>query len=306
MIILTILFSLTLWARDITPEFQELYKLGTLSSVEVESLKGAEVVLIPGIMSETFISDDPRSHVDLSFFTKDYFGPHLDSLERAGVKVRRLWASSASVRETRKEIHELLEMTPRPLYFIGHSLGGMALLDHLLSHEEHWDRVAGVIFLQSPFSGAPVASVVQRYPKLAKIFPLVHTSTEVVRYLSNENRKDFISTNEEKIRTLASRVSLVTIGGIANGHRSFFSTSVTLIQKGCLRTLRGKCVGKKLYSGPYDQSDGMVPFEGSKLPGVDFVTLTGTDHGESVVNAPFRDLPHGKLTAGLLRLLLPR
>lgn len=303
-ILILLLISLPVLAREISDEFTKLYQEGLLTQAQVATLKNVEVVMIPGHMSETFVSDDHRSRINLSFFTKDYFGTHLQYLKNLGIPARRLNASSASVPDTKNEIEGVFQTTTRPLVFYTHSLGGMALLDYLLEHPEKWERVAGLIFMQSPFTGAPVATVARRYPKLGRIFPLVHTSKEVVHYLSLEERQNFIQDHQLLLTELTSKIKTVTVGGIANGYLTVFASSVTLIKYGCLKLVRGKCLGPKLFAGPYDLSDGMVPFEGSKLPEADFVKLPGADHGETVLNTPFRGLDHQRLTSALLKLIL--
>ncbi len=303
-ILLLALISFPVLARDISEDFSQFYKEGTLSTEQIATLKNVEVIMIPGHMSETFVSDDHRSRINLSFFTKDYFGTHLQYLKNLGIPARRLNASSASVLDTKNEIDDIFRSTSRPLVFYTHSLGGMALLDYLLAHPEKWERVSGIIFMQSPFTGAPVATVARRFPKLGAIFPFVHTSTEVVHYLSLEERQDFLVKNQVLLAELTAIIRTVTVGGIANGYKSVFSTSVTLIKSGCLKLVRGRCIGRPLFDGPYDFSDGMVPFEGSKLPETDFVKLMATDHGETVLNTPYRNIDHKRLTSALLKLLL--
>jgi hypothetical protein len=302
-ICLIIFFSLPGLARDISENFQAGYREPFTAS-ELAKLQTKEVILIPGIMSETFIASDRRSRIDFSIFTKDYFGTHLKYLSALKVPVRRLNASSSSVEETKTEIEEILKVTERQLIFYTHSLGGMALLDLLLERPEYWEKISAIVFMQSPFTGAPVASLVKRFPKLARIFPVVHTSSEVVKYLTLEVRKDYVTKNQLTLLDLTGRIKIITVGGIANGYHSIFSPSVSLIRSGCLQTIRGRCVGPRLFQGPYDDSDGMVPFEGSKLPGTDFVRLPGVDHGETVVHSPFQSLDHRKLTTGLLKLVL--
>lgn len=302
--LLLFLLCLPVGALDITTDYERHYEDGDLHPEQIETLKNTEIALIPGIMSETFIDSDERSRIDLSIFTKDYFGTHLRYLKEIGIPVRRLLGSSASVEDTRKEVDTFLRTSQRPVIFITHSLGGMALLDHLLMNEDQWSRVQGIIFLQSPFTGAPVATVVKKFPALEKLFPFFHTSPETVKYLSNENRKDFVTLNGPQLSSLATKVHLITVGAVVNGYKSLFTNSASLIRSGCLETVYGKCVGPRLYHGPYDVSDGMVPFEGSKLPDVDYVKLRGVDHGETVVHTPFKNINQRRLTAALLKLLL--
>lgn len=301
---LLLALSFPIFGRDLTEDFYLAYEEGLFSEGQLHLLRAHEVVLIPGIMSETFISSDQRSRIDFSIFTKDYFGTHLRYLKGLGIPVRRLKASSKSVAETRTEIEEVFLAARRPVIFFTHSLGGLALLDHLLENPSRWSQVGGIIFMQSPFQGAPVASVVGMWPNLRRIFPLVNTSPEVLKYLSMEERKDFVTKNEMQIKDLSSKVKIVTVGGVVNGYRSVFSPSVSLIKSGCLETIRGRCVGPRLFHGPYDLSDGMVPFEGSRLPDTDYVRLMAVDHGETVVRVPHKSLSHKKLTTALLKLIL--
>lgn len=304
MFFLFILFSSLSPAADLSDDYRKNYSEGELSAAEIATLKNTEIVLIPGIMSETFIDSDHRSRLDFSFLTRDYFGFHLRYLKDSGIPARRLLASSASVIDTKKEINDLLGSSVKPVIFIGHSLGGMALLDHLLENDKHWEKVAGIVFLQSPFTGAPMAEVVANYPFLQRIFPIVHTSKEVVRYLSPENRKDFVRKQEVAIKALTAKIRTITVGGIINGYKSVFSPSSAIIRTGCLETVRGRCVGPRFYRGPYDDSDGMVPFQSSLLPEVDFIRLPGVDHGETVVQSPYKNISHRKLTSALLKFFL--
>lgn len=299
-----LILSFSTFASDLTTQFKEHYKEGSLDAHEVLELKRHQVIFIPGILSESFVRGDYRGPLDFSSITRDYFGTHLSYLGKLSITAKRLKASSVDVKETIEEIGKLFKDERESFIFIAHSLGGMALLDYLLLHPENWERVSGIIFLQSPFTGAPMATVVQKYPFLSRLFPVVHTSTEVVNYLSVETRKDFIALNALSIHDLVSKVKTVTVGGVVNGYKTLFSPSTSIIRTGCLETAWGRCLGPRFYNGPFDQSDGMVPFEASKLPNAGFVRLEGVDHGETVLKIPYRNLDQRFFTAALLRLFL--
>lgn len=299
-----LIFSFSTFASDLTAQFKEHYKEGSFTEAELSALKKHQFIFIPGILSESFVRGDHRGPLDFSRITRDYFGTHLNYLRKLSLSAKRLKASSVDVKETIHEIEELFEDEQASFIFIAHSLGGMALLDYLLLNPESWGRVAGIIFLQAPFTGAPMATVVQKYPFLSRLFPVAHTSTEVVNYLSVETRRDFITRNKNSILDLVSRIRTVTVGGVVNGYKTLFSPSVSIIRTGCLEAVRGRCVGPRFYNGPFDQSDGMVPFEASKLPDTNFVRLEGVDHGETVLKIPYRNLDQRHFTAALLRLVL--
>lgn len=296
-------------AADITDQFQTYYnKKVKFSLSERNQLKKFRFVFIPGIMSEAFIDGDERVRINLSFMTKDYFSGQKRALERLGFETQRLSASSASAHETRELISNVLEENEKKIIFVTHSLGGIALLDELVSKEDRQDQVAGILFIQSPFYGAPMANVylnnrfhLDRW--LKRLLPWFNTSEETIRYLSIEERIIFMLKHGDQISSLTQRIPTLTVSGIANGYQSTFKASMDIMEFGCLKRVVGKCVTGRLFRGPYDLSDGMVPLSSSKLPGVDFVKLIGADHGETMLNIPFENYHKERLITSLLKLL---
>jgi hypothetical protein len=84
------------------------------------------------------------------------------------------------------------------------------------------------------------------------------------------------------------------------------AASINIIGNGCVTVIRGKCRSKQIYSGPFDDSDGMVPLLSSKLEGVDSIVLEGVDHGETVLAMPYKNIDKVKMTDTSLKLLLRR
>lgn len=298
-------------ARDLTKDYQRFHKKRTvLSWQELSKLSGFEFALVPGILAESFVRSDHRSGLDFSLLTKDYFGTQLRFLEERGLKVRRVYSSSLSVDETKEGIHEIISTAQKKVVFITHSLGGMGLLDYLLSHEESWGRVGGVIFLQSPFGGAPIASVLDNSPWPVKKFlegamSFFHTSEETLDYLTVENRRNFIEQNRERIWRLAHAVPILTVAGVANGHLTLFMSSANIIRTGCPTPVLGKCL-VRVYEGPFDDNDGMVSVKSSKLPDTDFLVISGADHGETVVEDHVSSMDRERFTQALLKVFVPK
>lgn len=311
-------FFLLAWsnlhARDLTFEFNVILEESKpLSRVEKTILSAFDYYLVPGILSESFTWEDRRSYVNFAFVTKNYFAPQKKALNANGFLVEILPASSLSLDETKRNIQSALSKSfarRRKAVFITHSLGGIALLEEVISGEDQQTSVAGIIFLQTPFSGAPVADVylanpydVERF--IGPVLPFFNTNAETIRLLSAKTRKEFLSERSVEIARLLKSVPVITAGGAVNGFKSLFSPSAALIQKGCI-SFFSKCVTGKLYAGPYDESDGMVPFQSSKLKNADFVRLEKADHGELVVNIPYNDFNRKKVTEALLKLLLEK
>ena len=285
--LLTISFSLQ--AEDMTSQFENIYKSNRpLNSEQIKQLKEIDFYLVPGIISEAFIQNDRRTILDFSILTKEYFSAQKNLLKKRGLNVKRLSASSFSVDETKENIRKALDESikkGRKSFFITHSLGGLALLEEILENS-YEDEISGIIFIQTPFSGAPVADVYLSYPYnidkwLNPILPFFNTSIETLQTLSVKTRVEFMKAEEERIKGLLGKIPVMTVAGLTNNYRTVFKPSVDLIEFGCVKTFFNKCLTEKLYDGPYDQSDGMVPVESSKLLDADFVILKGADHGET-------------------------
>lgn len=306
--------SFNLHGKDLTSGFIQNYQNRIrLSAGEVQQFKEFDFYLVPGILSESFIQNDRRSWLDFAILTKEYLSAQKIFLQKLEVNVQRLPTSSFSVSESRRILRNVLDEASskrKKAFFITHSLGGLALLEELILNGGS-ENVAGIIFFQSPFYGAPVADVYLKYPYhidkwLSPILPFFHTSEETLRYLSVTERVRFMNEHESKIDELMTKIPAITVSGVANSHRSVFRPSVDLIEHGCVKSFTGRCLTPILYQGPLDQSDGMVPLKSSMLQGVDSVILDGADHGETVVNIPFENYSKRRTLQALLKLFLNR
>lgn len=311
-IFLMIFLSTSSLASDLTEAFKAHYASeSVLSSRDIQKLKEAEIVLIPGIVSESFIWSDKRGVFDFSLLFKDYFGAQLNHYKKLKLEVTRLKASSKSVQETALELEKKfirLKKKNKKAYFITHSLGGLVLLDYLTQNNVK-DQVAGIVFIQSPFYGAPVASIYFENPYYARtllgpIIPFFNTSEETIKYLSVEERSKRMDELESNLPDLFRDIPVVTSGGMALNHKSLFRPSLNIMGYGCITFFKGSCRSRILYPGPYEDSDGMVPYSSTLLPGADTVKLEGVDHGETVLNLPYESLKRARLTDALLKLIL--
>lgn len=312
--LIALLFAPALLAMDITSDYQSVYNQNApFYRYELEKLRSYDYFLVPGILSESFVWNDRRSSVDFSLLTKEYFSPQLSYLRNLGLEVNRLKASSRSVAETQSEIVKAIARSKargRRVIFMTHSLGGLAFLEKLVELPRLQKQIAGVIFLQSPFQGSPISNIYLENPEysrfLTPILPFLNTTLETLEFLSTPVRERFMAENVEKIRDLTARIQVITVAGAVYGSKSLFAPTADLIMKGCVEFVRERCLGPQIFKGPFDQSDGMVPVESSKLVGAEFVVLKRVDHGETIVNVPFSSLSKTRMTRTLLKLLLER
>lgn len=311
-LILLLLSALPLWALDLSSEFSKGYKKKEpLYPEEVKALQNFNFYLVPGILSESFIWSDTRSHLDFSILTKDYFSAQLNHLNKVGLSTERLSSSSMSAEEIKTNIRNVLIRKNQKSIFITHSLGGLALLEELIENQKFQNQVAGIIFIQSPFWGTPMADTYLTYPYhidkwIKPVLPFLNASEETIVYLGTEARAKFMHENRKEIENLLKAIPVITVGGVANGHKSLFKPAVDIMEQGCIEGFFGRCLTRKFFPGPYDQSDGMVPLQSSKLHDSDFVTLERVDHGETVVSIPFGSYKKEAVIVTLLKLLIPK
>ena len=161
-LILTLFLSQLTQAAELTKDFYKKYnKSSHLNEQEVKSLTNTKVIFIPGILAETF-QEDPRSILNLSLITKEYFGTQLNHLKsRYKLEAIRLKTSSKTIEKTKNNILNSVKLAKKQnkkVIFVAHSLGGLALTEVLIK-EEDVDHIQGVLYLQTPFWGSPIARV---------------------------------------------------------------------------------------------------------------------------------------------------
>jgi predicted alpha/beta hydrolase family esterase len=302
------------FAADITARYAKIYKQDViLNSAEIQSLKNAEIVLIPGIVSESFIWSDHRGTLDFSLLFKDYFGAQLAHYKKLGVSVSRLKGSSKSVKETISQIEDKikeLSSKNKKAIFVTHSLGGLALLDWMMEQDKGTlETIRSIVFLQAPFYGSPVATVYFQNSYYARtilgpITPFFNTSEETIKYLSVEKRQKAMADYESRLDEVFEGISVLTMSGVSLNAPSLFMPSLNIIGHGCVTYLFGNCRTREIFKGPLDDSDGMVPFNNSKLENYDFVRIENVDHGETVLQMPFNNIDRVHMTDALIKMTL--
>lgn len=310
------LASCHVFASDLTDRFKQLYhQEKELNSEEQNLLRQHDIYFIPGIFAESLILSDPRSSVDFSIITKDYFHAQLKLLNKKyKIPAKRLVTSSYDVNETKRNIRKAIaeaQANGRKVIFVSHSLGGLVLLEELILNPSQQSLVGGIAFLQSPFQGTPLGELALNPPFelqdiMNKLLPRVNISEETLLYVSPESRKKFMKENRPRIRDFINNIPMFTLAGKVEGNKSIFKPLIDILADGCLKSIRNKCVTEVFFQGPYDESDGLVPLKSSYLQHADSVTLDQVDHGEFILNIPFEDYQKEQFTNVLFKLLLSK
>lgn len=293
---LLLVLTFNVGATDISSSYKKIYseQENPLTPVDLELLKQFEIIFINGVASEFFLQEFIPN---FSWATTEYFSASLNELERLGLNPKRVAPSSFNLEEARADIASIFKSKMpqrKPRLILTHSLGGLLLLEHLVANPEHQKFTAGIIFIQGPFLGSPIAELVRSVP------------LQMANYLSVSTRKKYMEEHKQEISDLFLRLPAITVASIANGFQSIFAPTINLMKYGCVARLGGKCITPRLYRGPYTDSDGMVPVKSSRVANTDHINLRAVDHGETVMNLPFQSVRKSQMTTALLKLLIER
>jgi alpha-beta hydrolase superfamily lysophospholipase len=226
----------------------------------------------------------------------DYMRSQADWLRSLGLAVEVVaLPTAAPVLANAGRIAERIAADPRPGLLVGHSKGGLEALAALL-RPGMAERCSGLVALQSPFLGSPVADA------LCGIRPLHHMAHRALqalrlgdgqglRDLTTPVRTAWMAENARAVAELARVVPIAVVATTLEG-------APRRVEEGAYRL-----VDRWMQSQGVGESDGLVPLASARLPGLPVLVLPG-GHRALVACGPGRD-PLGVLRARLLGLTPP-
>ena len=211
--------------------------------------------------------------------------------EATGIEYERLsMKSESSVQINGAIIAAAIKASDKPVIIIGHSKGGLDTIEALMADRSLLPKVRGVITLQSPFFGSPLADYVNTYSFLnsfaVKLLLKMGGNKESMLNLTEKDRKQYMADNAGAIAEITSAVPVVSVATFKDPVDGKWDTN--------LKPLRDKMFEHGIHS------DGVVPVESAVLPGADIVKLEGFDHGVSVRPSNLIALDRVKFTKALL------
>ncbi len=144
--------------HDLSEHFKHHFELGgenLLNSKDIAELKKYKIIFIPGYFSDFTVNWTPVK----------YFKSAQDVLLKRGLIEtidfeRKLLYSQSPTEENIPYIKDWIEQSPKKVIIIGHSKGGRDTLMTIAKHPSLQSKVAGIITIQSPFKGTPLASAI--------------------------------------------------------------------------------------------------------------------------------------------------
>lgn len=275
------------------------------------------VIFVPGFISETIIDlDKLNPGIPLG----GYFNDQIGSLKNDhGVDASLFRTESeASVAENAERIAQALRKSDRRVILIGHSKGGLEILDALVHYPDIRPKVAGWIALQSPFFGSPLADLayenkVLRLPS-DLILQLLGGSDHCLHDMETKTRRRYFERYKGEIRKLLSEIPHISAVTWIDE-----DLPVNPLKAALERLKKGEIFDKKTYTfykatrdlmlhgDDGEHSDGMVPRTSAVLPGAKYAAIEGPDHGITIGEYGFSVLNREdriKMIQALLKLLL--
>ena len=260
--------------RDVTEKFQLTWDscdrlLGEKEKMELGKYK---VILVPGFLSNA--TTRPISIFGKSVQLGKYFGDQMKTLTELGVEYQLADIESEQTPSFNAVIiAKEIEASDKPVILIGHSKGGLDIMETLITRKRLLSKVKGIITIQTPYFGSPIADYILKGGMLEKLVSHLLKSMggnlDSLVSLDTRTRGTYYQENAAAINEVIDTVPVITLGSWKNGVKYELDT--------VLKPLRDEMLKMGL------QNDGQVPLSSAILPGTDHVKIEGVDHFVTVM-----------------------
>ncbi|CBW27995.1 putative exported protein [Halobacteriovorax marinus SJ] len=239
----------------------------------ISFLRSQTVLLVPGVLSESFNSNS-NQRIKVNYALGEIFSDHEEWLMEYGINYEFLdIESESSPSENKDFIIQVLEEIPNNIILFTHSKGGLDTFAALSSRPDLLEKITGVITVQTPFNGSPVAdafagnSITRSMGKW--LFQFLGGSEEGMLSLTSKESRKRNEKREEDYQRIIRTIPVVNYGSYKEDELGW-DTPLEIF-----RDFTQKKIGK---------NDGVVPLESSFLNDTYQITEKGVDHLNSVTN----------------------
>ena len=249
------------------------------SDTKYKQLSGYRMLFVPGFMT------NPSIDADLLYksagvksgkgFMPTYFDEQISWLRANGLDAGIVnIESEAGIKYNANLIEAEIAKSPSPVIIFSHSKGGLDTLEALIQRPDLRGKVRGLVSIQSPYYGTPIADwvLLNRYslsPASAVALKLMGGSIQSVYDLSVKSRRDYQYQNAAEIAKITAAIPTISFGAWKNE------------EKGVMDTLFEPTRDMMLKWGI--KSDGLVPVDSEMLPGANQIAVEGLDHLATVI-----------------------
>ncbi|MEA9357509.1 hypothetical protein SHI21_14875 [Bacteriovorax sp. PP10] len=146
-------------ANDLSAVYATKMKEQTFSTSELTKLKSLKVLIVPGVLAESFDSNS-GNQIKVGFIFEEGFREQRRLLEKNQINYEYLKFDTESPPTVNaKAIIRAIQNSLVPVVIYSHSKGGLDTLEAFRQRPDLLPKVRGWVSVQSPFWGAPVASL---------------------------------------------------------------------------------------------------------------------------------------------------
>lgn len=159
--VLAALILTTSWATasDLSAQYAARKKETAFTLGEISKLKSLKVLIVPGVLAESFNSNS-GNQIKVGFIFEEGFREQKRLLEKNNISYEYLNFDTESPPVVNaKAIIRAIQNSLVPVVIYSHSKGGLDTLEAFRQRPDLLPKIRGWVSVQSPFWGAPVASM---------------------------------------------------------------------------------------------------------------------------------------------------
>lgn len=254
---------------------------GSRADVKYKQLAGYRILFVPGFLTNPSVDPGllykpgadrikPGQGMMATYFYEQITWLRANGLDAGIVNIE----SESGIKYNSNLIEAAISLSPKPVIIISHSKGGLDTLETLIRRPYLRGKVRGMVSIQSPYYGTPIADWVLRgrafmSPLTAIVLKAMGGSMESVRDLSVKSRIAYQADNAAEIAKITAAIPTISFGAWKNE------------EEGVMDTLFEPTRDLMLKWGV--KSDGLVPVDSEMLPGADQIAVEGLDHLATVI-----------------------
>ncbi|MFA6433498.1 MAG: tyrosine-protein phosphatase [Elusimicrobiales bacterium] len=274
---------------------------GAGDDAKYKKLSGYRILFVPGFMTNPSVDPDllykEGGAINLmKGVMPTYFEEQITWLRASGLDAGIVdIESEAGIKHNAELIAAQISRSPKPVIIFSHSKGGLDTLEALIRRPDLRRKVRGLVSIQSPYFGTPVADWVllgrhSLSPASAAALKLLGGNLESVKDLSVKSRMDYQAENAGQIAAITAAIPTISFGAWKNE------------EKGAMDSLFEPT--RDLMLGWGIKSDGLVPVDSEMLPGANQIAIEGLDHLATVIKVQKPAFERVNFIRTLLTLLM--
>ncbi|HEX4923733.1 MAG TPA: hypothetical protein VFV50_06590 [Bdellovibrionales bacterium] len=282
---------------NVTADYERYFgRMGDGLPTDLAELRNYKVIFVQGIMGNYV--DFMGKLIMNKFDQYEYFYEHMDWLKSVGVEYERLKTDTEDTIEANAILVErAVRASSKPVVLVAHSKGGLETLIALNDSPSLYPKVKGVLFMQSPFYGTPVADYLSDNPVwdfLANfVLAILGGSNKAMHNLTSYERVPWMQKWDFLVQHVVKELRVLCFStwkdDEPNRRDSMFEFSRNKVK----------------VDGGID-NDGLVPWNSMILPNSRYVRFEGHDHGSTVTANKYIQLDRPRFFRSLLQTLFAK